>query len=133
MTEMGVKKISGSEITLKGLNAIKPCASAETIEEITKGRHDVVDEEQQSQWARRRGHADKSYFFRARIFELDREDGKLMLRRQRAKHGQMAASGWVVMRYLVIENCNAQMKFPYEQLSAQTSRSLSTARMKLLT
>jgi hypothetical protein len=35
-----------------------------------------------------------------------------MLRRQRAKHGQMAASGWVVTRDPVVKNGDTQTGVP---------------------
>jgi hypothetical protein len=77
----------------------------------------VINNEEQRQGPVGRRHAHKPYFFRTGIFELDRKNGEIMLRGKRTKHGQMATPDWIVVRYLVVEDGDAQAGFPLQLLS----------------
>jgi len=96
------------------LHQVEPGAAAHPVQEVIDGRHHVESNKQQRQGARGRRHVNKLYLFRARILKLNRKHGKVMLRRKRTKHGQVAASRWIVARYLVIKDGDAHAVFPFE-------------------
>ena len=91
-------------------------AAAQPVEEITEGRHEVINNKEQGHGAKGRRHPHPAYLLWTGIFELNGEDGKLVLRRERTKHGQVAAADWIVAGYSVIKNRDAQ-KFPLQRLS----------------
>ena len=118
MAKVRVEQVAEREVALECLNQIELSAAAKPVEQVAEWRHEVINDEEQRQGAFGRRHAHKPYLFRARILELDGKDGKIVLRRKRAKHSQMAAPDWIVVSYSVIEYGDAQAKFPLQLLSA---------------
>jgi hypothetical protein len=112
MAKMGIQQIAERKVALQRLNQIELGTAADAVEQVTEGGHEVINNKKQRQWPFGRGHTHKPDFFRAGVFELDRKDGKVMLRRQRPKHRQMAAPNRIVARYLEVENGDAHAEFP---------------------
>jgi hypothetical protein len=79
----------------------------------------VIHDKEQGQGPGGRGHSYKAYFFRKRVLELDCEDSKVMLRRKRAKHRQMATPDGIVAGYFVIKDGDAQRRIPCPQTSIE--------------
>jgi hypothetical protein len=49
MAKVRVQEVTESEIAFESLDEIKPGAAAEPIEQVTEGRHEVVNDKQKGQ------------------------------------------------------------------------------------
>ncbi len=78
------------------------------VEQITEGRHEVVNDKEERQGPHGRRYADEADLFRAGIFELYGEDGKVVLACKGAQHRQMTAAGGIVARDSVVVNSDVQ-------------------------
>ncbi len=112
MAKVRVEQVAKRKVAFQRLNQIELSAAAQAVEQVTEGGNEVINDKEQGQRAHGRRHADEPYFFWTGILELHRKNGKVMLRRKRAEHGQMAAPNWVVARYLVVEDGDAHAGFP---------------------
>ena len=130
MAKVRVQKVAKSQIALERLNEIGLGAAAKPVKQVTEGRHEVINDKEQGQGTCGRRHADKPYLLRAGIFELDSEDGKFMLRRKSAKHRQVAAPNWIIARYFVVEDGDAQGTVSFRKQSlAKAMEGLTITRM----
>ncbi len=117
MAKVRVEKVAEYVVALERLNEISLCAVPKPVEQITEGRDELINHKKQGQRAHRRRYTDKPYLVGTGIFELDREDGKVMLLRESAKHGQMTAPEWIIARYFVVEDGDARGRISFREAS----------------
>ena len=89
MAEMTVNDIAKSEVALNRLDNRKSLLPPASLPPLNQSRG-VKADEQRGQWATNREQVRPGNFFRSRIIEFDREDGKIVFVRQPGDHGPMA-------------------------------------------